>query len=410
MKDFSRDFVKSLMEKSLSEVIQIGAEKLLKMAVLAECEAFLDKHSQLRDDGGRRQIVRNGYQKARSIWTAAGELGVRIPRVEDRREAEGDRLSFHSSLVPPYLRRARRLDEFIPYLYLKGISSGDFSGVLSHLLGQEVSLSANTVVRLKETWEEEYKAWEERDLTEKRYVYFWADGVYFNVRLEDARSCILVIIGVTDEGKKELVAVVDGHRESELSWQNVLMGLKHRGLQTGPLLAVGDGALGFWKALGKEFPETRQQRCWVHKTANVLDKLPKSVQPEAKRHIHKIYLAPSKEKALQAFDDFVRLYEAKYPKAVACLVKDKETTLTYYDFPAEHWRHIRSTNPIESTFATVQLRTHKTKGCGSRLATLTMVFKLAQAAEQNWQRIHGFNLIPLVLSGAKFIDGVWRAA
>lgn len=410
MEDFSKEFIKSLMEKSLSELIHEGAEKLLKMAVMAECESFLENYSPLKDEQGRQRVVRNGYQKGRSIWTAAGELKIRVPRVEDRGDSEGDKLQFHSSLVPPYLRRAKELDEFIPYLYLRGISSGDFSGVLSHLLGQEVSLSANTVVRLKETWEGEYKFWEDRDLSGKRYVYFWADGVYFNVRLEDDRSCILVIIGVTEDGKKELVAVRDGHRESEISWQDVLMDLKRRGLRDGPLLAVGDGAMGFWKALAKEYPKTRPQRCWVHKTANVLDKLPKSVQAEAKRNIQEIYLAPSKEKALGALDDFVKLYEAKYPKAVACLLKDKDETLAFYDFPAEHWRHIRSTNPIESTFATVQLRTHKTKGCGSRLATLTMVFKLIQAAEKNWQRIHGFNLIPLVLSGAKFEDGVWRAA
>ena len=302
------------------------------------------------------------------------------------------------------------MDEFIPFLYLKGISTGDFSEVLSQLTGNDVSLSPGTVVRLKEQWEEEYTRWSKRDLSDKRYVYWWVDGVYFNIRLEEERSCMLIIMGATADGKKELIAVEDGYRESSISWNNILLNLKSRGLREGPKLATGDGSLGFWNALSKEFSETKHQRCWVHRTANVLDKMPKSVQKQAKRQIHDIYLAPTKEEALKGFDKFVKLYEAKFPKAVQCLLKTKKETLAFYDFPAEHWRHIRSTNPIESTFATVRLRTHKTKGCGSRMASLTMVFKLVQAAEKRWQKLHSSNLIQMVLNDVKFIDGVQHAA
>jgi transposase-like protein len=302
------------------------------------------------------------------------------------------------------------MDEFIPYLYLKGISTGDFSDVLSMLLGAQVSLSPATVVRLKETWQEEYKAWNKRDLSGKRYIYWWADGIYSNVRLEDDRTCLLVIIGATDTGDKELIAVDDGHRESELSWQNILLDLKKRGLSGGPALATGDGALGFWNAISKEFPKTRHQRCWVHKTANILDKMPKSMQPQAKRNIHEIYMADTRENAYAAFDSFVALYGAKYPKAVECLLKSKEEGLAFYDFPAEHWKHIRTANPIESTFATVRLRMYKTKGCGTRRETLTMVFKLVQSAEKRWQKIHSSKLIPLVLSGEKFVNGILQYA
>lgn len=410
MDDFSREFIGSLIGRPLGEIVQLGAQRIVAAAVTAEFEVFLQQYSQVVDGSGRSGVVRNGRHRERTIMTSAGELKVRVPRIRDRREGVSDRVQFHSSVLPPYLRRARELDEFIPYLYLKGISTGDFSGVLSRLLGKEVRLSSNTVVRLKEAWEKEYEEWSQRDLSDRQYLYWWVDGVYFNIRLEDERNCMLVIIGVTGDGRKELVAVSAGHRESELSWQSMLSDLKKRGLRMGPKLATGDGALGFWKALSKEFPETRHQRCWVHKTANVLDKLPKSVQPLAKSHIHKIYEAATKKEALQEFDRFVNLFEAKYPKAAACLMKDKAETLAFYDFPAEHWRHIRSTNVIESAFATVRLRTYKTKGMGSAITTLMMVFKLAQAAEKNWQRIHHYNLIPLVLAGIKFKDGVQHAA
>lgn len=427
MKDFIRNFTESpqlsvgtvgtvgFVGSSLGEIVREGAEKLVKMAVMAEFENFFSQYSHLKDERGKQLIVRNGFHQERNVMTAAGNIRVKIPRLSDRREGkEGkgkeERLRFHSKVIPPYLRRANEVDDFIPFLYLKGISSGDFSDVLSQLLGQKVSLSAQTVSRLKKQWEIEYSEWSQRDLLGKRYVYWWADGVYFNIRMESERSCMLVIIGVLSDGTKELIAVEEGPRESELSWKNLLLSLKRRGLTHGPLLAIGDGALGFWNALKKEYPESRHQRCWVHKTANVLDKLPKSVQPEAKRQIHEIYLAPTKEKALQAFDDFMKLFEVKYPRASECLLKDKEETLAFYDFPAEHWRHIRSTNVIESTFSTVRLRTFKTKGCLSRQTALTMVFKLIQAAEKKWQRIHGYKLLPVVLSGEEFIDGALKVA
>jgi transposase-like protein len=424
MKDFIRNFIESphlsvgtvgtvgTVESSLGEIVREGAEKLVKMAVMAEFENFFSQYSHLKDESGKQLLVRNGYHQERNVMTAAGNIRVKIPRVDDRDESKSkeERLHFHSKVIPPYLRRAREVDDFVPYLYLKGISSGDFSDVLSQLLGEKVSLSAQTVSRLKKQWEEEYSDWSQRDLSTKRYVYWWADGVYFNIRMESNRSCMLVIVGALSDGTKELVAVKEGPRESELSWQNLLLDLKRRGLNHGPLLGIGDGALGFWNALSKEYPESRHQRCWVHKTANLLDKLPKSVQPEAKGMIHEIYMSPGKNTALKAFDDFVRLFEKKYPKVTDCLVKDKEQMLTFYDFPAEHWRHIRSTNVIESTFATVRLRTYRTKGCLSKTTALTMVFKLIQAAEKRWQRIQGYKLLPVILSGEEFIDGELKVA
>jgi len=409
--NFIRVFTGSLWEKSLEEILREKASYLVKMAVMDEFEVFIEKWSSLKDRSGKPLIVRNGYHKERSIMLSTGITRIKIPRVLDRRDAsEAGRLNFHSRLIPPYLRRVREIDEFIPYLYLKGISSGDFSQVLSRLLGQEVSLSATTVSRLKQKWESEYEEWSERDLSSKRYVYWWVDGIYFNIRMEQERNCLLVIMGAMADGKKELVSIAEGPRESELSWRNILMKLKNQGLHHVPLLAVGDGALGFWRALEKEYPQTVPQRCWVHKTANVLDKLPKSLQIEAKNKIYEIYQASSKADALKAFDEFVVLFEAKYPKAVSCLLKDKSATLAFYDFPAEHWRHIRSTNVIESTFATVRLRTDKTRGCLSRKTALSMVFKLAQAAEQTWQRIHHYKLLAVVLEGGRFIDGVQKVA
>jgi transposase-like protein len=382
------------------------------MAVMAEFENFFSQYSHLTDQKDKQLIVRNGYHRERNVMTSAGNICVKVPRLSDRREGDvtKERLCFHSKVIPPYLRRANELDDFIPYLYLKGISSGDFSDVFSRLLGEKVSLSAQTVSRLKQKWEVEYSEWSQRDLLGKRYVYWWADGVHFNIRMESDRNCILVVIGVLSDGTKELVAVEEGPRESELSWQNLLLSLKRRGLNHGPLLAIGDGALGFWNAIKKEYPDSRHQRCWVHKTANVLDKLPKSFQPEAKGMIHEIYLSPDKEAALKAFDDFAELFEAKYPKATHCLLKDKDQMLRFYDFPAEHWRHIRSTNVIESTFSTVRLRTYKTRGCLSRKTALTMVFKLIEAAEKKWQRLHSYKLLPVVLSGEEFIDGVRKVA
>lgn len=409
--NFSRVFTGSLLGQSLEEILREKASYLVKMAVMAEFEVFIENWSSLRDRSGKPLIVRNGYHKERSIMLSTGITRIKIPRVLDRRDVgKAERLNFHSRLIPPYLRRVSEIDEFIPYLYLKGISSGDFSQVLSRLLGQEVSLSATTVSRLKQKWESEYEEWSERDLSSKRYVYWWVDGIYFNIRMEQERNCLLVVIGALADGKKELVSIAEGPRESELSWRNILMKMKNQGLHQGPLLTVGDGALGFWRALEKEYPQTVPQRCWVHKTANVLDKLPKSVQIEAKNKIYEIYQASTKADALKAFDEFVVLFEAKYPKAVSCLLKDKAATLAFYDFPAEHWRHIRSTNVIESTFATVRLRTDKTRGCLSRKTALSMVFKLAQAAEQTWQRIHHYKLLAVVLEGGSFIDGVQKVA
>jgi transposase-like protein len=427
MKDSIRNFIESphlsvetvetvgtvgTVESSLGEIVREGAEKLVKMAVMAEFENFFSQYSDLKDENGKQLLVRNGYHQERNVMTSAGNIRVKIPRVDDRDESKSkeERLHFHSQIIPPYLRRAREVDEFVPYLYLKGISSGDFSDVLSQLLGEKVSLSAQTVSRLKKQWEAEYSDWSQRDLSTKRYVYWWADGVYFNIRMESNRSCMLVIVGALSDGTKELVAVKEGPRESELSWQNVLLNLKRRGLNHSPLLGIGDGALGFWNALSKEYPDSRHQRCWVHKTANLLDKLPKSLQPEAKGMIHEIYMSPGKNAALKAFDDFVKLFEKKYPKVTDCLEKDKEQMLTFYDFPAEHWRHIRSTNVIESTFATVRLRTYRTKGCLSKTTALTMVFKLIQAAEKRWQRIQGYKLLPVILSGGEFIDGELKVA
>jgi transposase-like protein len=327
--------------------------------------------------------------------------------VDDRRRDEqGRRHRFTSAILPPYLRKTRSVEELIPWLYLKGISTGDFSEALKALVGPDApGLSASTVVRLKERWSDEYDAWRRSDLDERRYVYIWADGIYCNVRLDDERQCLLVVIGATADGRKQLLAVHDGFRESELSWTEVLVNLKERGLQVAPNLAVGDGALGFWAALRKVFPQTLEQRCWVHKTANVLNKLPKSMQGKAKAMLHDIYLAETREAAEKAFDRFVNLYKSKYPKAVDCLVKDREAPLAFYDFPAEHWPHLRTTNPVESTFATVRLRHRRTKGCGSRQATLTMVFMLARQAERRWRRLNGSKLIVHVLEGKTFKDG-----
>jgi transposase-like protein len=369
-------------------------------------EDWLAQHAELRDQQGRRQVVRNGYLPEREVMTGIGPLEVKQPRVRDRRPADQAE-PFSSKILPPYLRKTKSIEELIPWLYLKGVSTGDFSEALKALLGPNApGLSATTVTRLKTVWEEEFRQWNSRSLEGKQYVYIWVDGVHFNIRLEEDRQCILVVMGATADGKKELIAVADGFRESEQSWRALLLDLKARGLVIDPKLAVGDGALGFWKALPQVYPNTREQRCWTHKTANVLDKLPKRLQPEAKQKLHQIWMADTKEHANEAFDLFVKTYEAKYPKAVECLTKDREVLLTFYDFPAEHWIHLRTTNPIESTFATVRLRTKKTKGCGSRMACLTMVYKLMQSASKKWRLLNGSEWIPDVLRGIPFIDGI----
>lgn len=401
----------------LTPILREGAQRMLAQAIEAEVDEYIDRHAGLQDAGGHRLVVRNGHKDEREIQTGIGPLTVRQPRVNDKRVDEsGQRLRFTSAILPPYLRKTRSIEELIPWLYLKGISTGDFSEALTALLGPAApGLSPSTIVRLKEGWQAEYMAWSKRSLAGKRYVYVWADGVYFNVRLggdgeSENRQCILVLMGATPEGNKELIAVQDGYRESEQSWTELLLDLKSRGLADAPKVAVGDGALGFWAALRKIFGETREQRCWVHKTANVLNDLPKGRQAKAKSMLHEIWMAATKADAQKAFDLFVEAYQAKYPKAAECLKKDRDVLLTFYDFPADHWQHLRTTNPIESTFATVRLRTYRTKGCGSRVACLTMVFKLAESAAKTWRALNGSVLLKEVIRGVQFIDGLRKDA
>jgi transposase-like protein len=375
-----------------------------------EIGEFLERHGGIVDSEGRREIVRNGYLPEREVLTGAGALRVKQPRIADRREVSADdKVRFSSSILPPYLRRSKNIDDLIPWLYLRGVSTGGFSDALQALVGPEAKgLSANVVTRLLEGWKSEYELWNRRDLSSKEYVYFWADGIHFNIRLEEDRQCILVLMGATKDGRKELIGILDGFRESEQSWRELLCDLKARGLKKAPKVAVGDGALGFWKALRKVFPKTRAQRCWVHKTANVLNKLPKSLQAKAKDDLHQIWMADTRESANAAFDTFVDKYGAKYPKAVGCLKKDRDVLLTFYDFPAEHWIHLRTTNPIESTFATVRLRHRRTKGNGNRTACLSMVFKLVCVAEKKWRRLNGSEQLGKLLEGYKFVDGIMQ--
>jgi transposase-like protein len=389
----------------LGEVLRTGAQRLLAQALEAEVADWIESHSPLRDEAGRRQVVRNGVLRPRTITTGVGPVEVTQPRVHDRRPA-GEKEKFTSKILPPYLRKTKSIEELIPWLYLKGVSTGDFSEALAALLGPEApGLSATTVTRLKAVWETEYQAWSKRSLEGKHYVYVWADGIYFNIRLQEERSCILVLMGATADGQKEVIAIEDGFRESEQSWRGLLLDCKARGLTMDPKAAVGDGALGFWKALPQVYPTTREQRCWVHKTANVLDKLPKSVQPKAKEMLHDIWQAATRKDADKAFALFVATFEAKYPKATECLSKDRAELLVFYDFPAEHWIHLRTTNPIESTFATVRLRTVKTKGTGNRIACLTMVFKLLESASKHWRLLNGSKLLGDVIAGVVYVDG-----
>jgi len=394
----------------LDEIIHEGARRMLQAAIDAEVDAFILAHRDRRDADGRRLVVKNGSLPAREILTGAGAIQVQQGRVRDNGPASADRVQFSPSVLPAYLKRTDSIEELIPWLYLKGISTSDFGEALQALVGEKAKgLSANVVVRLKEQWANEYDAWMKRDLSEKKYVYVWADGIHVKVRLEDdarKKQCILVLMGATADGKKELIAVLDGYRESEQSWSELLLDLKQRGLKTAPNIAVGDGALGFWAALRKMFPETKEQRCWVHKTANVLNKMPKSVQPKAKGDLHEIWQAETKADALAAFGHFLEKYDAKYPKACTCLRKDRDVLLTFYDFPAEHWGHLRTTNPIESTFATIRLRHRKTKGNGTRRASLAMMFKLAQSASKKWRRLRSYEKITLVIEGRSFQDGI----
>jgi transposase-like protein len=390
----------------LTSILRDGAQRLLTEAIEAEVAEWIERHRHSRDERGHRQVVRNGHLPERTLMTGVGPLTVKQPRVLDRR-TDDQAEPFSSKILPPYLRKTKSIEELIPWLYLKGISTGDFSEALAALVGPAAKgLSASTITRLKEVWQGEFQGWTQRSLKGKEYVYVWADGVHFNIRLEEDRQCILVLMGATADGRKELIAIADGYRESEQSWKALLLDAKARGLVVNPKLATGDGALGFWKAIGQVFPTTREQRCWVHKTANVLDKLPKRLQPEAKEKLHQIWMAESRAAANEAFDLFLATYQAKYPKATDCLAKDRTVLLTFYDFPAEHWIHLRTTNPIESTFATVRLRHRRTKGNGSRLACLTMVFKLMQSASKKWRLLNGSQLLPEVIAGVQFIDGI----
>ena len=386
----------------LTELLRSGARELIAQAVEAELQVLLEQHAEHRLPDGRKAVVRNGYLPERTVQTGIGNVEIKVPKVRDR---SGSGVRFNSALLPPYLKRARSVEELLPWLYLKGVSTGDYQDALAALLGDQAKgLSANTISRLKQHWIDDHRRWCQRDLSQKRYVYWWADGVYSNVRMDD-RLCLLVIIGVTEHGRKELVAVEDGYRESEASWSELLSGLRARGLTTSPKLAIGDGALGFWKALAKCYPDTRHQRCWVHKSANILSALPKSVQPKVKAALHEIWMAETQDEAHKAFDRALVRFESKYPGAMERLRKDREELLAFYDFPAEHWVHIRTTNPIESTFSTVRLRSKRARNCGSRETTLAMVYKLLEPAQKRWKRIKGFDLLALVVNNVKFKDG-----
>lgn len=391
-------------EDPLTTVLRHGAQRLLAQAIEVEVAMLLARYADRRDSEGRQAIVRNGYLPEREVQTGIGAVQVQVPRVRDRSRTG---IRFHSALLPPYIRRSKSLEALLPWLYLKGVSTGDFSEALQALLGPDApGLSPATLSRLKQGWQDELAQWQQRNLTGKHYVYFWVDGVYLETRLEDTRHCLLVIIGADASGQKELVGLWDGYRESEQSWKDLLLDLKSRGLAQAPALAIGDGALGFWKALRHVYGQTRWQRCWVHKTANVLDKLPKDLQPQAKQRLQAIWMAPDRQRAALAFDLFIAAYEAKYPKATECLAQDREELLAFYDFPAEHWGHIRTTNPIESTFATVRLRTDKTRGCLSRVTMLAMVFKLYQSAAKRWHRLRAAQYLPEVMQGVAFKDGL----
>ncbi len=386
----------------LTELMRVGARQLIAQALEAEVSELLSSFSGQHDGEGRAAVVRNGYHPARAIQTGIGAVTVQVPKVRSR---SGEPVSFRSALVPPYVRKSASLEAALPWLYLKGISTGEMQSALEVLVGSQAKgLSASTVSRLKQIWREEYEVWRQRRVDEDRWVYVWADGIYSGLRAEQQRLCALVVVGVNARGEKHFLAIEDGVRESTQSWREVLLALKSRGLSA-PELAVGDGAMGFWGALEEVFPATRQQRCWMHKTGNVLNAMPKTVQPKAKSALHEIWQAATREDAEQAFDRFIATYEAKYPKATGCLAKDRDVLMTFYDFPATHWQHLRTTNPIESTFATIRHRTARTKGCVTRDSLLHMMFKLGQCAEQNWRRLRGFAFLAKVIDGVKFVNG-----
>jgi putative transposase len=389
------------ISQSLDDLAREGARRMITAALELEVEEYLSRVRHLRDDRGHAVAVRNGKAQERTIQMGGGSIKVRAPRIHDRREGE----RFTSKLLPPYMRRSPRLEEALPVLYLRGLSTGDFSEGLEALLGPKAAgLSATTINRLLKVWQDDYQAWRKRSLKGKEYVYIWADGVYFNVRLEDDRLACLVIIGVRPDGRKEVVALEDGYRESTESWVSVLRDLKRRGMPA-PVLAIADGALGFWAALREVYPETQEQRCWVHKIANVLDKLPKRLQPRAKEMLHEIMRAPKRNDALEEIDHFSQEFDLRYPKAVETLLKDQDQLLTFFDFPAQHWIHLRTSNAVESTFSTVKARTRKTRGAGSRKAGLALAFKLLEAAEGRWRRVNAPHLVALVRAGERFPDG-----
>ncbi|UIF88055.1 IS256 family transposase (plasmid) [Cupriavidus necator] len=388
----------------LEELIRRGARRVIQEAIEVELAELLEQFSNVKTLSGQRAVVRNGYLPEREVLTGAGPIAVKVPKVRDR---SGSGVKFNSAIVPPYVRKSPRVSAALPWLYLKGISTGDMSEALSVLLGEDAKgLSANVVSRLKAQWADEHARWNQRDLSAARYVYWWVDGIHTGLRSEGSDGqCLLVIIGVTPDGRKERVAIGDGYRESKASWAEVLLDLKSRGLQAGPLAAVGDGAMGFWAALEEVFPATRAQRCWFHKMGNVLNALPKSQHGRAKADLQAIWMAATRADAFAAFDRFVTIYGAKYPKAAGVLTKDRDTLLTFYDFPAEHWQHIRTTNAIESTFATVRHRTTRTRNCVSRATFLGLAFKLIEEAEKTWRRINGAEHIELLLKGIPFKDG-----
>jgi transposase-like protein len=389
---------------ALTELLREGAQRLLKQAVQAELEEFLAARAELCDKHGRAAVVRNGHLPEREVLTGIGPVAVRVPKVRSRTE---EPVVFRSSLVPPYVRKAKSVEAALPWLYLRGISSGQMQEALSVLLGEEAAgLSAPVVNRLKLKWQAEHRIWCERQLDADRWVYLWVDGIYSGVRAEDTRLCALVVMGVNERGQKRFLAIEDGVRESTQSWREVLLGLKARGLSEAPRLAVGDGALGFWAALEEIFPHTRAQRCWVHKSGNVLNYLPRSLQGKAKGMLHEIWMAPTRTRARAGFERFLETYQGKYPKATECLQKDRDALLAFYDFPAEHWVHLRTTNPIESAFATIRHRSDRAKGCVTRATMLAFMFKLALVAEESFRRLKGFPHLAKVLAGVRFVDGV----
>jgi putative transposase len=392
----------------LTAVLRNGARQLLAQAVEAEAEGFLAEMRGQRLSDGRERLVRHGYGPERLVQTGIGPVPVQRVKLRDRGAGpEGERIRFTSSILPRWARRTPSLDALLPILYLRGVSMGDFQEALGALLGKEApNLSPAVIARLRDSWQSDYARWQRRDLSARHYVYLWADGIYLQARLEPQAECMLVLIGATPEGKKELVGFQVGVRESAQSWRELLVDLKARGLTVAPELATGDGALGFWKALEAVFPNTRHQRCWVHKTSNVLNKMPKSVQPAAKQDLREIWQAPDRTTAAAAITTFAEKYAAKYVKAVSCLTKDRDALLTFYDFPAEHWDHLRTSNPIESVFATVRHRTVRTKGALSQDTARLMVFKLVLAAARTWRRLKGENLLPKVVQGVRFRDGV----